>query len=317
MHRSGVKNPARHSSGWSLRYNEMQTTVCAGTAPEPTALAAGYTSNDLDLKGSRLAPSADKTNMQIKDKTIVVTGGGHGIGKGLCERFAVEGANAIVVVDIDFEAAKQVADSIGGHAVACDVADENAIVSLIDDTESNIGPIDLFCLNAGIGGVSGDDISNEDWEQIIDINFKSHVYTARALVPRMLARGGGYLLHTASAAGLLTAISSAPYSVTKHAVVAFAEWLRIAHGPKGLKVSCLCPQGVQTRMIEVDDPSIAMLREGSISVDEVAQCVVQGLEKETFLILPHPEVARFIHNKATNYDGWIASMQKIRQKVMG
>jgi len=255
--------------------------------------------------------------MQIKDKTIVVTGGGHGIGKGLCKRFAAETPKAIVVADIDIDAAKQVAASINGHAVACDVADESAVVALVEETESNIGPIDLFCLNAGIAGGSGDDVSNEDWDQMIDINFKSHVYTARVLVPKMIERGSGYLLHTASAAGLLTSISSAPYSVTKHAVVAFAEWLRITHGPEGLKVSCLCPQGVQTRMIEADDPSVAMLREGSITVEELAECVVQGIEKESFLILPHPEVAKFIQNKATNYDRWIAAMQKIRQKVMG
>jgi NAD(P)-dependent dehydrogenase (short-subunit alcohol dehydrogenase family) len=256
-------------------------------------------------------------NMQLQDKTIVVTGGGHGIGKGLCQRFAGEQPSAIVVVDIDIDAAKEVADSIGGQAVACDVADENAVVSLIDETESNIGPIDLFCMNAGIAGGAGDDVSNEVWDQMIDINFKSHIYTARALVPRMLKRGDGYLLHTASAAGLLTEIASAPYAVTKHAVVAFAEWLRIAHGTKGLKVSCLCPQGVQTRMIEVDHPTAMMLRQGSIPVEQLAECVVEGISKETFLILPHPEVAKYIQNKANNYDGWIEALQGIRQKVLG
>ena len=255
--------------------------------------------------------------MKLKDKTVVVTGGGYGIGKGLCERFAAEGAKSIVVADIDGDAAKAVADSIGGHAVTCDVADESAVTSLIDDTESNIGPIDLFCLNAGIAGTASDDHSNEDWDRMIDINFKSHVYTARELVPRMLNRGGGYLLHTASAAGLLTAISSAPYSVTKHAVVAFAEWLRIAHGPKGLKVSCLCPQGVQTRMIESDDPSAVMLRQGSITVEQLADCVIDGLDKEKFLILPHAEVAKYIQNKANDYDRWIKALQDIRQTVLG
>lgn len=255
--------------------------------------------------------------MRLKDKTIVVTGGGHGIGKGLCQRFAVEGAKEIVVVDIDIDAAKQVAESIGGHAAACDVADESAVIALIDETETKVGPIDLFCLNAGIAGGAGDDVSNEDWDRMININFKSHIYTTRELVPRMLNRGGGYLMHTASAAGLLTEVSSAPYAVTKHAVVAFAEWLRIAHGPKGLKVSCLCPQGVQTRMIEADHPSAMMLREGSISVETLAECVVEGIDKETFLILPHPEVGKYIQNKANNYDGWIEALQKIRQKVLG
>ena len=255
--------------------------------------------------------------MKLRDKTVVVTGGGYGIGKGLCQRFAAEGASSIVVADIDGDAAKATAEIMGGHAVACDVADESAVIALIEDTESNIGPIDLFCLNAGIAGTASDDHSNEDWDRMIDINFKSHVYTARELVPRMLKRGGGYLLHTASAAGLLTAISSAPYSVTKHAVVAFAEWLRIAHGQQGLKVSCLCPQGVQTRMIESDDPSAVMLRQGSITVEQLADSVVEGLDKENFLILPHPEVGKYIQNKANDYDRWIKALQDIRKSVLG
>lgn len=255
--------------------------------------------------------------MQLQDKTIVVTGGGHGIGKALCQRFAQEQPRGIVVADIDIDAAKEVAQRVSGIAVECDVASEGSVISLIDQTESTVGPIDLFCLNAGIAGGAGSDVPNEIWDQMIDINFKSHLYTTRELVPRMLGRGGGYLLHTASAAGLLTEISSAPYAVTKHAVVALAEWLSIAHGPQGLKVSCLCPQGVQTRMIEADHPSAAMLREGSISAEALAEVVIEGLAKETFLILPHPEVERFIQNKAGNYDGWIATMQKIRQKVLG
>lgn len=254
--------------------------------------------------------------MKIKDKTIVVTGGGHGIGRALCERFADEGAAAVVVADIDQAAAAAVAEPIQGHAVECNVADEASVVALIEKTETEIGPIDLFCANAGIAGGSGDDVPNDVWDQFLDVNFKSHVYMARALVPRMLARGGGYLLQTASAAGLLTEISSAPYAVTKHAVVAFAEWLLIAHGRQGLKVSCLCPQGVRTRMImEVDHPMAAMLRAGSISPEQLAESVVAGLEQEKFLILPHPEVARFIQKKATDYDGWIAKLQEIRQQV--
>ncbi len=255
--------------------------------------------------------------MHLKDKTIVVTGAGHGIGRALCLRFAQEKPRGIVVADIDMDAANEVAELVSGFAIECDVANEESVISLIDQTETNVGPIDLFCMNAGIAGGAGPDVPNEVWDQMIDINFKSHVYTVRALVPRMLQRGSGYLLHTASAAGLLTEISSAPYAVTKHAVVAFAEWLSIAHGPQGLRVSCLCPQGVQTRMIEADHPSAVMLREGSISAEALAETVVEGLEKETFLILPHPEVSRFIQNKAGNYDGWIATMQKIRQKVLG
>jgi NAD(P)-dependent dehydrogenase (short-subunit alcohol dehydrogenase family) len=255
--------------------------------------------------------------MKLKDKTIVVTGAAHGIGKALCLRFAREQPRGIVVSDIDTAAAEAVAAEINGLAIPCDVADEPSVVRLIERTEREVGPIDLCCINAGIAGADGPDVDNEVWDQFLDINFKSHIYAARALVPRMLARGGGYLLHTASAAGLLTEISSAPYSVTKHAVVAFAEWLRIAHGPQGLKVSCLCPQGVRTRMIEADHPMAAMLRETSISAEELADCVVAGIDKEGFLILPHPEVERFIQRKASDYDGWINTMQKIRQKVLG
>lgn len=255
--------------------------------------------------------------MKIKDKTVVVTGGGHGIGKELCGRFAAEGAAAVVVADIDIHAAREVASQISGHAIECDVADEDSVVGLIDKTESDLGPIDLFCANAGIAGGSGDDVPNEVWDQFLDVNFKSHVYMARALVPRMLERGGGYLLQTASAAGLLTEISSAPYAVTKHAVVALAEWLLIAHGPQGLKVSCLCPQGVQTRMIDIDHPMAAMLREDSITTAQLAESVIAGLERETFLILPHPEVARYFQKKAGDYDGWIARLQAIRQQVLG
>ena len=255
--------------------------------------------------------------MKLQDKTIVVTGGGHGIGKAMCERFAKESPRGIVVADVDTEAAAGVAEMVAGCAMECDVADEDSVISLIEQAESKVGPIDLFCLNAGIAGGSGLDVANEVWDQFIDVNFMSHVYTARALVPRMLQRGGGYLLHTSSAAGLLTEISSAPYAVTKHAVVALAEWLSIAHGPSGLKVSCLCPQGVKTRMIEVDHPMAQMLRANAIEPEELAECVVAGIDKEAFLILPHAEVAKFIANKATDYDGWISALQHIRQKVLG
>jgi len=288
--------------------NTIQS-VAKAAPPSPRALASVVTTETVHT-------------MKLKDKTIVVTGGGHGIGKALCKRFATEQPRGIVVADIDYEAAQEVAQSIGGLAVgglaiACDVANEESVVSLIDETESNVGPIDLFCLNAGIAGASGPDVSNDVWDQFIDINFMSHVYTARALVPRMLERGSGYLLHTSSAAGLLTEISSAPYSVTKHAVVAFAEWLSIAHGPRGLKVSCLCPQGVRTRMIAVDHPMTEMLRERAISTEELAECVVAGLDKENFLILPHADVARFVEHKATDHDGWISAMQKLRIKILG
>ena len=188
--------------------------------------------------------------MKIQDKVVVVTGGANGIGRALCRRFAAEGARGVVVADLDTEGAATVAKEIGGLAVTTNVSSEADIVRLVAQTIEAFGPIDLFCSNAGIGGVAGGvEVSNDVWQQIWDVNVMAHIYAARAVLPGMLARGAGYLLHTASAAGLLTQVDAAPYSVTKHAAVAFAEWLSIAHGDAGIKVSCLCPQGVRTQML--------------------------------------------------------------------
>ncbi|HMF11027.1 MAG TPA: SDR family oxidoreductase [Gemmataceae bacterium] len=254
--------------------------------------------------------------MQLKDKVIVVTGGAHGIGRALCRRFAAEGARGIVVADRDSEGAEQVAGAIGGLAVAVDVGVEADLVRLVRTATSTYGPIDLFCSNAGIIKVGGVETADVDWQDIWEVNLMAHVWAARAVLPGMLARGHGYLLQTASAAGLLTQIGSAPYAVTKHAAVALAEWLAVTYADRGIKVSCLCPMGVHTRMLEEAPGGIGeLLRETALEPEVVAEAVVQGLAQERFLILPHPEVADFFRRKAGDYDRWLRAMCRIHEKL--
>ena len=256
--------------------------------------------------------------MNLKDKVAVVTGGAMGIGRALCQRFAAEGARGVIVADREIEKAEAVAAEIGGLAVKTDVSIEADIINLVNQATAKFGQIDLFCSNAGIGGMPGGaEVANEAWAEIFGINVMAHIYAARAVLPQMLQRGEGYLLQTASAAGLLTQVGSAPYSVTKHAAVAFAEWLSITHGDKGIKVSCLCPQGVRTRMLLGEDgKGENFLVEGSVSAEEVADVVVAGLAEEKFLILPHPEVAEYIQRKAGDYDRWIRGMRRLQAKVL-
>jgi NAD(P)-dependent dehydrogenase (short-subunit alcohol dehydrogenase family) len=254
--------------------------------------------------------------MELADKHVVVTGGGNGIGRALCRRFTAEGARAVVVADLDGDGARAVADEIGGTAVRVDVSVEVEVSSLVETAIEANGPIDLFCANAGIITNGGLDDANEVWDRIIGVNLLAHVYAARALIPGWVARGEGYLLHTASAAGLLTGIGQLPYSVTKHGVVALAEWLSITYGDAGVKVSCLCPQGVRTNMLlsgGEDDSNF--LLPGSKSPEEVADVVVQGLADEHFLILPHPEVAEYFQRKAGDYDRWLKGMRRMQAAV--
>lgn len=256
--------------------------------------------------------------MQLRDKVIVVTGGASGIGAALCRRFAAEGASGLVVADRDAEGAEQVAAEVGGLAVTVDVAVEADVIRLVETATARFGPIDLFCSNAGIGTAGGVDASDADWQRTWDVNVMAHVYAARAVLPGMLARGEGYLLQTASAAGLLTQIGSAPYSVTKHAAVAFAEWLSVTHGAAGIKVSCLCPQGVETEMLRQAAGGVgAMLRANALTADAVADAVVAGLAEERFLILPHPEVAEYFQHKAQDYNRWIRGMRRLQEKFGG
>lgn len=255
--------------------------------------------------------------MNLKDKVVVVTGGAQGIGRALSIRFAAEGARAVVVADVDIDKAEQVAKEINGIAIKTDVGSEADIKNLVERTLEKYGRIDLFCSNAGIAGIyGGAEVTNQDWQQIWEVNVMAHILAARYVLPSMLARGEGYLLNTASAAGLLTQVNAAPYSVTKHAAVAFAEWLSIAHGDKGIKVSCLCPQGVRTRMLLGEDGrGENFLVAGSLSPEEVAEIVVKGIEEERFLILPHPEVAQYFRRKADDYDRWLRGMRRLSSGI--
>lgn len=255
--------------------------------------------------------------MELKDKVVVVTGGANGIGAALCRRFAQAGAR-VVVADLELANAQKVAEEIGGLAAWTDVSKESDIVALVQKANAAYGPIDLFCSNAGIGGPRGGiEAPNAEWQQIWEINVLAHVYAARAVLPQMLERGQGYLLNTASAAGLLSQIGAAPYAVTKHAAVAFAEWLAITYGDQGIKVSCLCPQGVRTRMLEDGELHgiTNFLRESALDPAVVAEAVVQGLAAEQFLILPHPEVAEYIKRKAGDYDRWLRGMRKLQANL--
>ena len=254
--------------------------------------------------------------MQVRDKVVVVTGGANGIGRALCRRFSAEGARGVVVADLDADGAKQVADEIGGLAVPTNVSIEAEVIRLAERATQSFGEIDLFCCNAGIALDGGIEAPDEDWQRIWAVNVMSHVYAARAVVPGMLARGKGYFLQTASAAGLLTQIGSAPYSVTKHAAVAFAEWLSIRYGDQGIGVSCLCPQGVRTNMLLESDSGIgAFLLEGALEPEAVADAVIAGLDAERFLILPHPDVAKYFRHKADDYDRWIRGLRRLQVKV--
>ncbi len=253
--------------------------------------------------------------MQPRDAVIIVTGGASGIGRALCRRFAREGARAVVVAD-RAESAHEVAREIGGTAAIADVSVEADVQRLVRATLDAYGRVDLLCSNAGVSGRGGIGESNDDWERTWRINVMAHVYGARAVLPSMLAAGRGYLLHTASAAGLLTQIGAAPYAVTKHAAVAFAEWLAITYGDRGIGVSCLCPQGVRTAMLEgAPAKALAMLGDSAIEPDAVADAVVAGLADERFLILPHPEVAEYVKRKATDPDRWLRGMRRWQQTL--
>ena len=252
--------------------------------------------------------------MKLSGKVAVVTGGGNGIGRALCRRFAAEGAKAIVVADVNGAAARQVADEIGGTAVDADVSREADVAALVTQTIARHGGIDLFCSNAGIA-VNGDEHTPDaEWARCWDVNVMAHVYAARAVIPHMLERGGGYLLQTVSAAGLLTHPQSATYAVTKHASLAFAEWISMTYGDRGIVVSALCPQGVRTDMLrraEAEGTRRSFLLDSALEPEQVADEVVKGLEAERFLILPHGEVAEYVRRKAVDPDRWLRGMRRL------
>jgi NAD(P)-dependent dehydrogenase (short-subunit alcohol dehydrogenase family) len=258
--------------------------------------------------------------MQVAGKVIVVTGGGNGIGQALCETFHKAGAAKVIVADLDGARAEAVAASIGGAAFTCDVGREADIKHVITETEQRFGPIALFCSNAGIGGgfdpltVNAGGTSDEPWAKSWAIHVMAHVYAARHLIPLMKARGGGYFLNTISAAGLLSQVGSPAYSTTKHAAVGFAENLAISHRADGIKVSILCPQGVDTNMLR-SIPKGPQSGDGDLAPEQVAKDALAGIEAETFLILPHPQVIDYMRKKTENYDRWIGGMAKIQAKM--
>ena len=259
--------------------------------------------------------------MHVKDRIVVVTGGGSGIGEALCKRFHKGGAEKIIVVDQDEERANNVASLVEGDAYRVNVREERAIADAVLDIENKYGTIDLFCSNAGILGGDGEQgwatgANNATWQAMWEIHVMSHVWAARACLPGMISRGKGYFLNTASAAGILNQVGDAAYSTTKHAAVGFAEALAITHGDDGIGVSCLCPQAVATRMLEGLDSAGTAGVDGILTADQVAVVVVEALGEDRFLILPHPQVADYRTKNTENYDRWIGGMRKLRRRFI-
>ena len=250
--------------------------------------------------------------MEIRDKVIVITGGASGIGRAMARRFTSEGAKQIVLADLNVDGLEAVAQEVGARAIPSNVSFETDVKHLIKTTEKDYGKIDLLCSNAGIGVGGGPETPNDDWQRIWEINVMAHVYAARAAIPAMLARGDGYILNTASAAGLLTQVGSAPYAVTKHAAVSFAEWLSVTYGDRGLKVSVLCPQAVRTAMT-ADNPGGVASVDGMMEPEALCDSVIKTLREEKFLVLPHPEVLTYMQRKSGDYDRWIKGMRRLQE----
>src|SRR5271167_1120180 len=254
--------------------------------------------------------------MELADRHIVVTGGAGGIGRALIRRFAAEGAGALVVADRDLEGARSLAAELGALAVGLDAGEESSVRALVAQASEAHGPIDVFISNAGVPGAMGGPEAAEDaWEEAWRVNVMAHVWASRALLPEMRERGEGYLINTASAAGLLTQVSSLIYSVTKHAAVSLAEWLAIEYGDAGVRVSCICPQGVRTPMLDLAFEDVAgaaaLTAGGLIEPEDVADAVVAGINEERFLILPHQNVVEFMARKGTDPERWIKGMRRL------
>ena len=267
--------------------------------------------------------------MELNDRVVVITGGGSGIGEALARAAHAEGARHVVVADLDAAGVERVAADIGGTAIVLDVRDEEAIKRMVDETEDAHGPIDLFVSNAGYVTMAGLEDSNESIQQMWEVHCMAHIYAARAVLPSMIARGEGYLLNTASAAGLLTQIGSMTYSMTKAAAISLAEWLSISHHHQGIRVSVLCPQAVATNIVAnspdnrgaAPDGDGAGLAGGVASGDgvlepaDVAARCLEAIRDERFLILPHPEVATYVERKATDRDRWLAGMRRFQSAL--
>lgn len=253
--------------------------------------------------------------MEIANRIVAVTGAASGIGRALAERFVAEGAQGVALVDIDEGVASVAASLAAQGAAVCaevvDMTDAAGVEAMIARVEQRLGPIDLFCSNAGVSRTGGAELPTDDWQWVWDVNVMAHVHACRVLVPAWLERGGGHLLVTASAAGLLTQLGSAPYAVTKAGAVAFAEWITITYGDRGVTASALCPQGVRTPMTAGLQDSVVAV-DGMIETDQVADAVVEGLAADRFLILPHPEVADYVRAKGDDRDRWIRGMRRLQ-----
>lgn len=253
--------------------------------------------------------------MDVEERGVVVTGAARGIGRAIAMRMAAEGAR-VVVNDLDAAAVAEVAEEIGGHAVAGDAATEGGVEALVDAAREHLGAIDIYFANAGIDLGQGLDTSADDWARALEVNVLAHVRAAQQLVPTWLKTGGGRFVVTASAAGLLTMLGNAPYSVTKHASVAFAEWLSATYGHRGITVQALCPQGVRTQMLDNAGPLQELLsHDTALEPEQVAELVWQALHDDRFLILPHPEVRSYYERRATDPDRWLAGMRKLQQRL--
>ncbi len=260
--------------------------------------------------------------MHLRGKHVVITGGASGIGLALAQRFQREGVRGLVLADLDGDKVAAAAATLGCLGLQCDVAREDDIRAVVAAAENKFGPVDLFCSNAGIAILDPEpenaaSAPNADFERCWQIHVMAHVYAARAVLPGMIARREGYLLNTVSAAGLLSQIGSATYSASKHGAIGFAEHLAIAHQEHGIKVSVLCPQAVRTAMIGSEPEKGSASVDGIITAEQVAESVVLGLTRESFLILPHPKVADYMRRKTADYDRWIGGMVRLRRKLLG
>lgn len=254
--------------------------------------------------------------MEIEGQVVVVTGAASGIGRALAQAFAKAGAARVVCADLNLSGAEETAKDINGVAIEVNVAREDDIAQLVDKVEAEVGPIGIFCSNAGILSIGGPEVDNAEWQRIWEVNVMAHVWAARHVVPRMAERGGGYLLNTASAAGLLNQVGSMPYGVTKHAAVGAAEWLAFTYRDQNIGVSVLCPQAVRSEMTRGHEDGVAA-QDGMLEPEPVAEACLQAIRDETFLVLPHAEVLDYMQIKSGNYDRWIGGMAKLNRRFGG
>jgi len=253
--------------------------------------------------------------MEMRDRVVVVTGGASGVGRALCRRFAEEGA-AVVVVDVDQGAAGAVAAEVDGTAAIADVTDEPAVRRLVEQTLERHGRLDVYCSNAGVAFGGGPEAPDDAWRRSWEVHVMAHVYAARAVLPAMLERGEGYIVGTVSAAALLNHVFASPYATTKAAALSFFEWLAIAYGDRGIRVSAVCPQGVRTPMLAREGER-SFLATGALEPEQVASVVLEAMRAERFLVLPHPEVAEYVRRKAEDTDRWLRGMRRLRSRVIG